>query len=79
MTSLSSGGAMLQRDEENEADVRREDQDKINEFASLNARLHEVRDEKESIKVGTQDFQPSDSVFQPGLMMSSGTEKTRRD
>lgn len=52
MTSLSSGGAMLQRDDENEADVRREDQDMINEFASLNARLHEVRDEKESIKVG---------------------------
>jgi len=54
MTSVSSGGAMLQREEENEADVRREDQDKINEFASLNARLHEVRNEKESLKVSRQ-------------------------
>ena len=37
--------------EENEAEVRREDQDAINKFARLNARLHELRDERELIKV----------------------------
>lgn len=63
MTTVSSGGAMLQREEENEADVRREDQDKINEFASLNARLHEIRDEAESLKVRRTSNDVSGYVF----------------
>jgi hypothetical protein len=38
-------------EEESEAEVRRVDQDNINKFARLNARLHELRDERELIKV----------------------------
>ena len=38
-------------EEESEAEVRREDQDAINKFARLNARLHELRDERDLIKV----------------------------
>lgn len=51
MTSVASAGAMLQREEESENEVRREDQDNINKFASLNARLHELRNERDSLKV----------------------------
>jgi len=36
---------MLAPEQENEAQVRREDQDRINRFARLNARLHEVQRE----------------------------------
>ena len=42
---------MLQPQEESEAEVRRVDQDNINKFARLNARLHELRDERDLIKV----------------------------
>ena len=42
---------MLTPEEENEAEVRREDQDNINRFARLNARLHEVRSERDALKV----------------------------
>lgn len=42
---------ILTKEEENDAEVRREDQDKINEFGRLNARLYEVRDEISSLKV----------------------------
>jgi len=41
---------ILAKEEENDAEVRREDQDKINEFGRLNARLYEVRDEISSLK-----------------------------
>jgi hypothetical protein len=51
MASVSSGGAMLRHEEENETEVRREDQENINRFARLNARLHEVRAEMASVKV----------------------------
>jgi hypothetical protein len=37
--------------EESEAEVRRVDQDNINKFARLNARLHELRDERDLLKV----------------------------
>jgi len=47
----SSGGAMLTRDEESEAEVRREDQENINTFGRLNARLHECRVENAMLKV----------------------------
>ena len=47
----SSGGAMLTREEESEAEVRREDQENINKFGRLNARLHECREELASLKV----------------------------
>lgn len=42
---------ILAKEEENDAEVRREDQDKINEFGQLNARLHEVKDESKKLKV----------------------------
>ena len=42
---------ILAKDEENDAEVRREDQDKINEFGQLNARLHEVKAEVVKLKV----------------------------
>lgn len=38
-------------EEEVDVEVRREDQDNINKFASLNSRLHELREEKDVIKV----------------------------
>ena len=47
----SGGGAILEREEENDAEVRREDQEHINRFGRLNARLHELRDEKAELKV----------------------------
>lgn len=47
----SSGGAMLAREEESEAEVRREDQENINKFGRLNARLHECREELAGLKV----------------------------
>jgi hypothetical protein len=42
---------MLSPEEENEADVRREDQDRINQFARMNVRLQENRVEREEVKV----------------------------
>lgn len=43
--------AMLSAEDENDAEVRREDQDNINRFARLNARLGIVKEERESLKV----------------------------
>ena len=51
MPEANSNGMILAKEEENDAEVRREDQDKINEFGQLNARLHEVRGESEKLKV----------------------------
>lgn len=42
-------------EEENNVEVRREDQTNINKFARLNARLHELRDERKVIKVSLVD------------------------
>eukprot|EP00804_Cyclotella_cryptica_P026607 CCRYP_014030-RA/>CCRYP_014030-RA protein AED:0.43 eAED:0.43 QI:63/1/1/1/1/1/2/277/136 len=50
MPEANSNGMILAKDEENDAEVRREDQDKINEFGQLNARLHEVRGETSKLK-----------------------------
>ena len=47
----NSQGGILTREEENEAQVRREDQENINTFGRLNARLHEVRDDYAQCKV----------------------------
>ena len=44
---------ILSKDEENDNEVRRGDQDKINEFGRLNARLTEVQAEAKLIEVGT--------------------------
>lgn len=42
---------MLAPEDENEAEVRREDQENINRFARVNARLSHVREQKEERKV----------------------------
>jgi hypothetical protein len=42
---------MISPQDENNNEVRREDQDNINKFARLNARLHEVRREQSELKV----------------------------
>ena len=49
--SSNGNGQMLSHEEENEAEVRREDQENINAFGRLNARLYEVRDECAILKV----------------------------
>jgi len=49
--SANVAGQILTPDQESDAEVRREDQDNINLFGRLNARLHEVRDERKSLKV----------------------------
>jgi hypothetical protein len=49
-------GMILAKEEENDAEVRREDQDKINEFGQLNARLYEVRSEIARLKVRGERF-----------------------
>jgi hypothetical protein len=43
--------SVVSREDENENEVRREDQEKINRFARLNARLQEVRSEMGQAKV----------------------------
>ena len=50
-TVLFVGATMLAPRDENDAEVRREDQDNINRFARLNTRLHSVRDERQQLKV----------------------------
>jgi hypothetical protein len=50
-------GMILSKEEESDAEVRREDQDRINEFGRLNARLHEVRDEVNKLKVSESIFE----------------------
>jgi len=44
-------GAMLTREQESDAEVRAVDQQMINTFGRLNARLSEVRGEKDGIVV----------------------------
>lgn len=43
--------AMLTREEENDNEVRKEDQDRINRFARLNVRRNEIKVEQEEAKV----------------------------
>ena len=53
-----ANGMILSKEEENDAEVRREDQDAINEFGRLNARLDEVKRQVESLKV--RSMMPTD-------------------
>ncbi len=46
-----SAAAVLDPQDENDSEVRREDQNNINQFARLNARLHTVRQKKDSLQV----------------------------
>jgi hypothetical protein len=51
-SNINNTTTMIQAaEEESEAEVRRVDQDNINKFARLNARLHELRDERDLLKV----------------------------
>jgi hypothetical protein len=51
VTMPQADGMILAKEEESDAEVRREDQDRINEFGGLNARLYEVRAEVKKLKV----------------------------
>lgn len=64
----SSAGAMLAREEENDAEVRREDQQNINKFGRLNARLYETRDEQAVLKKKMEQIDDASTE----LMMGSG-------
>ena len=44
---------MIAPEDENESEVRREDQDRINQFARLNARKQDVVFEQQQLKVNT--------------------------
>ena len=46
-----ANGMILSKEEENDNEVRREDQDAINEFGRLNARLDEVKRQVDNLKV----------------------------
>lgn len=70
MTTVSGGGGMLRPEEESEAEVRREDQNNINQFARLNARLNEVKAEKESMKKQLEGIDDASTE----LMMGSGEQ-----
>lgn len=66
MPEANSNGMILAKEEENDAEVRREDQDKINEFGQLNARLHEVRAESKKMKVSHNNCLKSSSCYKLG-------------
>ena len=46
-----ANGMILSKEDENDNEVRREDQDAINEFGRLNARLDEVKRQVDNLKV----------------------------
>ncbi len=50
-TSYVTTCNMLKPEEESDVEVRRVDQDNINKFARLNARLHDLRAERDDVKV----------------------------
>lgn len=59
---------MLERDEESENEVRRVDQENINKFGRLNARLYEVRGERDGLKKRLERIDDASTE----LMMGSG-------
>lgn len=71
MSSNSTDGAgqILLPEQETDVEVRREDQDNINLFGRLNARLHEVRDERKVIKVCSNSKRFSPSISSPYLVL----------
>ena len=62
---------MLAAEDENDAEVRREDQENINRFARLNARLAVVRNERDVLK---KDLERLDDAS-TDLMMASSDDK----
>ena len=65
----SSNGAMLTREQESEAEVRAIDQQMINTFGRLNARMQEVRGEKEGIQKQLEVMDDASTE----LMMATGS------
>jgi hypothetical protein len=53
----SSAGGMLSKEEESNAEVRREDQENINKFGRLNARMQEIQEERAVLKVCKREEQ----------------------
>mmetsp|Transcript_9958 Transcript_9958/g.12939 ORF Transcript_9958/g.12939 Transcript_9958/m.12939 type:complete len:133 (+) Transcript_9958:106-504(+) len=64
-------GAMLTREQESDAEVRAVDQQMINTFGRLNARLSEVRGEKDGIVKHLEVMDDASTE----LMMATGTSK----
>ena len=67
--SASGGGQILKPEDETDVEVRREDQDNINLFGRLNARLHEVRDERKVLKVRVFRVEKLCAFFQIGVCL----------
>lgn len=66
--SSSGGGQILEHEEENDNEVRREDQQSINKFGRLNARLYEVRGERDALRKKLERIDDASTE----LMMGSG-------
>jgi len=64
----SSAGSMLSPDEENDAEVRPQDQENINKFGKINARLYEAREERDKLKKKLEQLDDASTE----LMMGSG-------
>jgi hypothetical protein len=62
---------MLAAEEENESEVRRVDQDNINKFARLNARLHDAQNERERLKVRIVLYTAMYCIWLPSCMATS--------
>eukprot|EP00934_Nitzschia_sp_Nitz4_P003367 Nitzschia sp. Nitz4//scaffold6_size259037//244327//244870//NITZ4_001125-RA/size259037-augustus-gene-0.310-mRNA-1//1//CDS//3329557046//3357//frame0 len=65
---MNKNMGLVSKQDESEAEVRREDQDNINRFARLNARLHELRDERAVIEKSLELLDDASTE----LMMASG-------
>ena len=65
-------------EEESEAEVRREDQDNINRFARLNARLHELRAERDLIQVSRAFIYALTMGAVVTIGLKDGAKKTRQ-
>lgn len=57
---------MLKPEDENDADVRREDQDRINRFARLNARLQDLRMERQELKRALESLDDASTELMMG-------------
>mmetsp|Transcript_21547 Transcript_21547/g.26669 ORF Transcript_21547/g.26669 Transcript_21547/m.26669 type:complete len:134 (+) Transcript_21547:117-518(+) len=65
---MSSSTAKLTSDNDNDVEVRRVDQENINTFGRLNARLYEVRGERDGLKKKLERIDDASTE----LMMGSG-------
>mmetsp|Transcript_19052 Transcript_19052/g.29794 ORF Transcript_19052/g.29794 Transcript_19052/m.29794 type:complete len:134 (-) Transcript_19052:241-642(-) len=63
-----ANGMILSKEEENDNEVRREDQDAINEFGRLNARLDEVKRQVDNLKKTLEKIDDASTE----LMMGDG-------